>query len=343
MMKKVTFLFLFSVFSIGFGYAQKDSVTFKPSGRPIIRTYANYHAGLGEANGYSGFELTRAYLGYEYNITPTLSGKAIMDAAVPPSGGNLNSQVYLKNMMLTWKDKGFTVNAGLIGVLQFDLQEKFWGYRYIIQSFQDLYGMGSSADLGITGTYRFATWISADLSLTNGEGYKRINMNNSSKYGIGITMNPIPSVTLRAYADLYSDSEDLRTSAPEGSTDVTYTDQKTLSAFAGYKCNYFSVGGEYNYQANKGFVKGCDYFGYSAYTSVPVAEKWIVFGRYDYVDSKDPAGFSKPWSKTDGQMLIAGVQYYPIKQLKIAPNFKNLNLNNSQSQQFVYLNIEFTW
>jgi len=342
-MRRFLFFALFILTELGLGYAQAQSGgdsrsdnELKITGSPIITVFANYHTGIGARNDISGFELTRAYLGYQFNLTPTLSGKAIIDAAVPPTESFMVSQkkdIYLKNAFLTWKDKGFTISGGLVGLLQFNLQEQFWGYRYAIPSFQDLYKMGSSADLGVTAQYQFAPWISADFSFINGEGYKNVNADNKYRYGLGLTLQPIQGLTARAYTDLFQQS-------------LTETDQKTLALFAGYKCDYFSLGAEYNKQINNAFKNGNDYSGYSVYTNIPICKKWNFFGRYDYIDSKD--NNDKAWHSSTGDLVIAGVEYTPVKNLRIAPSYryaKSLNIQTSGHNTFntMYLSVGFNW
>ncbi len=336
-MKQLTFTVLILLFSSLFSlFAQEKKEEFKVSGSPIITVFANYHAGIGASNKISGFELTRAYLGYQFDLSSTLSGKVIVDAAVPPSESFMSSQkrdIYLKNAFLTWKDNGLTINGGLIGSYQFNLQEKFWGYRYIIQSFQDLYKMGPAADLGVSGEYAWAPWLSADLSLTNGEGYKNINMDNKYRYGLGLTLTPLSGLTLRIYGDIFQQS---------GSD----TDQQTLALFAGYACSRFSLGAEYNYQKNNQWKSNHDYYGYSIYTTVPLHKQWNFFGRYDYLGSKDKNDQS--WISYTGDLWMAGFEYTPIKNLKIAPNYKyvkDLDTKRMANVTYnaVYLSVYFNW
>ncbi|MCL1942271.1 MAG: hypothetical protein FWF54_01785 [Candidatus Azobacteroides sp.] len=339
-MKKSVFLFMVAAITTliesGFINAQEKSGQLQISGSPVISVFADYHAGFGSNNSLSGFEITRAYLGYQFNLTPTVSGKAIVDAGVAPAESFMASQekkIYLKNAFLSWKDKGFTINGGLIGLMQFSLQEKFWSYRYVAQSFQDLYKMGSSADLGVTVEYQFLKWLSADFGFTNGEGYKNLNMDNKYRYDLGITAKPIPELTLRAYGDIFQRS-------------LGDKDQRTLALFAGYKCKSFSLGAEYNYQQNNLWIKDNNYYGFSVYTTIPINDKWKVFGRYDYVDSKDQN--DNTWSTLTGDMIIAGIEYCPIKNLKFAPNYKRVKDTNVGSSSYnkynwAYLNVEFTW
>ena len=84
---------------------------------------------------------------------------------------------------------------------QFSYQEKFWGYRYIYKSFQDQYRFGNSADLGISLSYRLARWIEADAIITNGEGFKQLQVNDGLLYGIGTTITPLKGVSMRLYKD----------------------------------------------------------------------------------------------------------------------------------------------
>ncbi len=308
--------------------AKEDLLELKITGSPVITVFANYHAGIGEHNEESGFQITRAYLGYHFKLSNTLSGKVFVDAGIPPAEAASN-EIVLKNAMLSWQDKGFTINAGLIGLLQFQLQEKFWNYRYIAQSFQDLYKMGPSADLGITTEYQFTPWISADLSFTNGEGYKKISQDNDYRYGVGVTIAPLPEFIVRAYADLYEQEHK--------------KNQQTYSFFAGYKNKKgFSLGAEYNYQANQKFTDGNDYYGYSIYTNIPLAKKWNFFARYDNVDSNNIE--NQAWYVDARDLVISGFEYHPFKQLRISPNYKYAfnELVGSPIHE-IYVNVGFNW
>ncbi len=332
MTKKIILICLCICTSVSFCFGQDEETEnglpeLKITGSPVITVFANYHAGIGSHNEVSGFELTRAYLGYQFNLLPTVSGKVFVDAGIPPSE-SASHEVMLKNAMLCWKDYGFTVNAGLISLLEFNLQEDFWNYRYIIASFQDLYKMGSSADLGITAQYQFAPWISADLSFTNGEGYRRINRDNNYRYGAGITVSPLSCFTFRIYGDFYN---------------VDYVkDQRTISLFAGYKCKVFSLGTEYNYQSDVKGTSGNDYYGYSIYTNIPLAKKWNLFGRYDNINSKDIE--QNAWYMDARHTAIGGFEFHPFKQLRIAPNYKySYNALSGSPFHEIYLNAGFKW
>lgn len=307
-------------------FGQEEKKKFQITGKPIVTVFANYHAGLGDANKESGFALDRAYLGYQFSLTEKLSGKVVFDmGSTKVDGADLERVAYIKNAMLSWKTGDFTLDFGLIGLEQFNVQEKFWGYRYIMKSFQDEYKFGSSADMGILGRYKFTKWLSADITISNGEGYKKLNGDNKYRYAVGATLFPVKGLTIRAYYDLASKSSDA-----DG-----LKDQQNLAFFAGYKHKLFSLGGEYNQMFNTKSKEDKDQNGFSVYSTVKLAEKFDAFGRYDNLASKDD------WSSADGQRVLIGIQYSPIKQLKIAPNFSTWNPRDGKSSSFAYLNIEF--
>lgn len=325
-------------------FSQEVSVekeTFKPSGNIIMRGFLDFRQGLSNNTSKErGMDVTRALLGYNYKITPTLQAQVVIDGASGKSEEG-ESEVYLRNAFLRWKDKGFDISAGQIGLLQFKTQEDYWSHRYIMKSFQDENKMGSSVDLGITAKYNFSPILSADISLTNGEGYKRIEKNNSTRYGVGLSLYPIKNIILRAYGDIYTKSEDLFDALPDGVTTVKHDNQYTLSLFAGYQNDKVSGGIEYNRLYNKGFIQKKDYYGYSLYSTLRVAPKWNIFARYDLADSYNPSGFTDPWYDKDGQLMVIGAEFQPLKQIKISPNIRNINADRRDSEQYIFINLEF--
>ena len=329
-MKTLLFLTVFTFISITtFSQETKEEKTedkkeFKLTGKPIVTIYANYSAGLGNANGQNCFALERSYLGYQFNVTKNLGGKVIFDIGptkVP--GSDLERVAYVKNAMLTWSPGNFTLDAGLIGLEQFNIQEKFWGYRYIWKSFQDEYKFNSSADMGITVKYKFNKYVSADASILNGEGYKKLNKDNNFRYGGGVTLTPIKPLILRAYFDRYDgDGENAKA-------------QQTLALFAGYEHKFFNIGLEYNKMWNSDFVEKQDKTGYSAYATVYLSKKFSIFGRYDDLTSKDH------YFKDDERRSVVGLQYEPLRCLRISPNFQTVNPANGKASSFLFVNVEF--
>lgn len=283
--------------------AQEKSET--PKGKAIVQVFGNFHTGFGAENDDRGFELDRSYLGYQYDLGKGLSVKGVMDVGQSKNVDDYHRIAYIKNALITWKTGRLTLNGGLISTTQFNMQEKFWGYRYIMKSFQDQYKFGSSADLGLSVSYKFADWISADAIIVNGEGYKKIQKADGLAYGLGATLSPLKGLSLRLYAGLNENSAE------------TGEDIWNYAAFVGYKNDVFSLGAEYNLMQNAGNVKDHDQNGLSVYGSVKVDKQWEAYARYDRLGSKDD------WNKAkDEEAIMAGVQVKLGKYVKIAPNFR---------------------
>ena len=269
----------------------------EPKGKAIIQVFGNFHSGFGHASDDRGFELDRSYLGYQYDLGEGLQIKGVMDIGQSDDVNDYHRIAYIKNAQISWKTGNWTLTGGLISNTQFNVQEKFWGYRYIMKSFQDLYKFGNSADLGVSVAYKFADWISADAIVVNGEGYKKVQKNDGLMYGLGTTLTPTKSITMRVYYGLN-----------EGA-DETKKDIQNLATFIGFKFERFSLGAEYNWMWNAKNVEGSDYKGWSVYANAKMNKKVDGYIRYDHC-SDDKAGF------------IAGVQCKLGKYVKIAPNFR---------------------
>lgn len=323
-MKRIVFLTLLTAACLRGTGQEPEKKGFKLQFKPILTVYANYHAGLGSANGESGFALDRSYIGLEAQVTERLSGKVVLDVGpTNVEGSDLERVTYVKNAMLAWEAGNFMLDFGLISTAQFKVQESYWQHRYIWKSFQDEYKFGSSADMGILGRYHFAEWLSADLTIINGEGYKKLNGDNKYRYAAGITAHPTKGLTLRGYYDV------------SGQADGGTARQQNLSWFAGYRGEGFSAGIEYNSLYNTASAENADQAGLSAYATVAVHEAWHVFGRYDDLWSRDD------WSDADTRAGIMGVEYTPIRQLKISPNVQWQNPRAGKAVTFLYLNVEF--
>ena len=290
---------------IGITAQAQDAKVEEPKGKAIVQMFGNFHSGFGAENDNRGFELERSYLGYEYKLNKELSVKGVMDIGKSNDVSDYQRIAYIKNAMVSWKKGKMTLNGGLISTTQFNFQEKFWSYRYIMKSFQDQYKFGNSADLGLSAAYKFADWISADAIIVNGEGYKKIQKNDGLNYGVGVTLTPVKGLNVRLYGGLNEGSEN-------GKEDI-----KNLAAFIGYKCETFAIGAEYNYMQNASNKDGADQSGYSLYASTKLSKTADIYARFDDLNSKNDWNIAK-----DEQAAILGAQFKLGKFVKVAPNFR---------------------
>jgi len=302
---------------------------FKPNGRALVKIFANYHTNFAEI---SKMQIERAYLGYNYNFSENYSAKITLDVTGTDFYGKLRYDVFLKIAQLQYKKNKTTIKVGLIPTTQFKVQEKFWGYRYIMKSFQDIYRMNGSADLGVSVDYKIFDNFSVDVIVQNGEGYKSIEPTGTYRGGLGLTYLPIKSLIIRVYSDI--------SSMPD-------VNRVNFAAFIGYKFKkLFKVGAEYNLQIGNRFVQEKEYSGVSAYTTVFISKKFNVFARYDLVKSNTLENDIEPWYiKRNGNGLIAGIEYSPIKGVKVSTNYRGWqsDIASKDFESMFYLNFQYSF
>ena len=333
-MKKQLLILGILIISIS-SFAQSSNEDFKPNGKAHFDVFWNYHADLSEgATKKSAFELTRSYLGYDYNFSENISAKVTFDVGNNDEGSAYTA--YLKTAQLDWKvSSGVKLSMGLIGMKQFKDQESFWGYRYIFKSFQDQNGFGSSADLGVNAEFKLSKNLKANFVVFNGEGYKNIqDADGNHKIGGSLIYTPIKGLITKIYAD----------SQPSTDSDAI----TTLSFFAGYDASDWRLGAEYNKLSNgkkySSPAQDHNLDGLSFYSTYVISEKVEIFGRFDQLSSNTLAGESEAWNMAkDGNQIIAGIQVAPVKGLKFSLNYQNYSFEDSaiNNKSLVYLNAQF--
>ena len=290
---------------IGMGAQAQYAKSEEPKGKAIVQVFGNFHSGFGANNDDRGFELDRSYLGYEYTLGKGLSVKGVMDIGKSSDVSDYQRIAYIKNAQVQWKVDKLTLSGGLISTTQFNFQEKFWGYRYIMKSFQDEYKFGNSADLGISAAYKINDMLTADAIIVNGEGYKKVQQQDGLNYGLGVTFTPLKGFFVRLYGGLNEASKE------------NAEDTQNLAIFTGYKNEKFSIGAEYNAIYNASNKEDADQSGYSIYASLKVSKESDIYARFDDLFSTDDWIISK-----DMSAAIVGAQFKLGKYIKISPNVR---------------------
>ncbi len=316
-------------------FSQTKLEEFKPSGKVNFKVFWNYHADLtNNATKTSAFELKRSYFGYKYAFSKNISTKITFD--VGSNSGGSEYTAYLKAAQLDWKvANGVKLSMGLIGLKQFNDQEHFWSYRYLFKSFNDQYGFGSSADLGINAEFSLAKNLKVNVIIINGEGYKKIqDTDGNQKVGGSLVFVPVKGLTTKIYMD---------NQPTTGGKAIT-----SLALFAGYKASDWRFGVEYN-KLNNGKKYSSpsdnhDLNGLSIYSTYVINKKVEIFGRFDQLNSNTLTGDTQAWNyDKNGSQIIAGIQVSPIKGLKFALNYQGFTSDNNalDAKSLVFLNAEF--
>lgn len=312
-MKKTTNMNVKSLLAIAVAFmaslnAVAQQTENQPSkGKVVAETFTHFGATFpkdGDAR--TEFNLERAYLGYEYKMNDNWSAKVVYDMG-QGSDTKLQRLGYVKNAFVSYHKGVLTLNAGLTGTRVFNAQEKQWGYRYIYKSFMDEHKWASSADLGMMAELKATDWMSVDLSMMNGEGYKKVQMDNQFQYGLGLTLRPVKGLQLRTYVDTRTAKDTVS--------------QSTLSISCGYKHEAFSIGAEYNMMWNQGNSDGHSLSAFSVYATGHLSKALDLFARYDNGSSNSDANDGWNYGH-DGQTAMLGMQWKVNNMVSLAPNFR---------------------
>jgi hypothetical protein len=329
MMKKsaITFcLFLIGITT----FSQEEN--FEPSGKPFARIFANFHSGItGSATDEAAFELVRGYLGYEYQLSPEFYAKINVDVGSPDDLSPLSKirrYAYFKNAYLRYTDADLQIEFGLIGLKQFKLQETIWERRYLMKNIADEHRLGSSADLGVNFHYKFSPKIDADFTMINGEGYSSLQMDDVFKYSLGATFRVPRNFTSRVVFDIMHDE----------------ISETTLTIFTSYDFRKkWNIAGEFVYRQNNGWKANHDIYAWSFYGKYNLTDKYQLFARYDKIESNILEGETLPWRLAeDGTALVAGIQFKPINNIKMALNFHDWYpwAANMEGGGFIFIDLE---
>lgn len=311
--------------------AAGDSTKFKLDGNVYGKIFSNYHTQINGGNNPSGFEIKRAYFGYKAKMSEHFEANIKLDIGSPEDLSDyslIRRYAYFKNAYVKYKNKKFTTIFGILDVLHFKMQEDYWAHRYIEKAFADDYRFGAKADLGWQIQYKWLDWLVTDFTIMNGEGYTKIQNDNTLKAGFGVSVFPVKNLVTRFYYDMSSKT----------------TLQSTIALFIGYELkDKFIVGVDGNYRLNDDYRESYDRYGYSIFASYYVFKKWQLFGRFDKVNSNVLENEDYPWNlANDGSKIIGGIEYSPIKKLKIALDYQDWfpYAENEENEQYIFLNLE---
>jgi hypothetical protein len=329
-----SFIVFVSVFLIIKEARPNDSTRFEFPGKVSAKIFSNFHSYINTGSNALAFEITRAYFGYENKLSKHFEAAVKLDIGSPEDlseFSRIRRYAYFKNAYLKFSYNKLSSFFGIIDLMHFKLQEDLWAHRYIEKSFNDKYRFGNTADLGWLTKYDWQKWLSVDFTVMNGEGYTNLQNDNTLKAGSGITVIPYKNLMVRLYYDFM----------------IKSINQSTVAGFLGYeKKGKYVAGAEFNYRFNDDFNEGYNKYGYSFYGSVNLLKKLQIFGRYDKVLSNKPDNSDVPWNlASDGTSIIGGIEYAPVKQLKIAFDYQDWFpwAQNGDNQQFLYINLEITF
>ncbi len=328
MMKKILSFLPVLLFFPSLLYCQIPEI----KGKPIVEIFTDFHVNLNDTVRTSGFGFERAYLGYNFLADNNFSARFIINIGSPDDllpEATHRRYAYFREASISYTRDRLHISFGITTTRHFDFQQKFWGKRYIANTFQSLHDFGNTADLGVVVDYRFSDIFSGDFTVMNGEGYSELQLDNGVKTSAGLTITPSEQFAFRVYSDI----------------NRQYTIwQYTFLSFAGFKNGVVKIGAEFNYKTNLDLLQGDNSWGISGTGALSIFKSSEIFVRYDYSASVNPSGESRPWNFiNDGTLAILGFQQALSSNVKIALDYQETIPTDSELQSlgFIYLHASF--
>lgn len=289
-------------------------------------------------------------MGLQYQYNERWSAKIIIDRGRATSVGEIsitdstghtldiqNSSkegsyytMFLKFASLQWKvNDRLSLEAGAILQNHYITQERFWGLRYVAQTFQDLYWKIPSSDLGFIAFYNVNKAISLDASITNGEGVRvQQDATGKVKFAGGLNINPTSILQSRFY---YHNRQ---------ASDEKLNTEHMYAAFIGLRpSSKLRVGSEFNYMKHLNY-SGMDSYGYSIYSSYQLTDKTAYFIRFDRLlnDTKHTENTN---TQGDGNSIMGGIAHAPVKKINISLNYQGWISDHHNNQNNILLSMEY--
>jgi hypothetical protein len=324
--------FLSVTIFLSLGWQILYNQTVNLAGHPIAEIFTDFHLNLNDTSKTTGFGLNRAYFGFTFTPDDHFSGSVIINAGNPEDlapGSVSKRYTYIREASLTYSNEKLKIAFGITGTRLFEFQQRFWGKRYIANTYQSLNGYGFIADLGIGIDYQMSDILKADFTLMNGEGYNKIQIDNSLRSSAGITLTSENGLAFRIYGDI---------------TRVNGLWQPMFVGFAGFRNNLVTIGTEITYKSNIDLIEGHHSWGLSGTGAIRVSQKTELFARYDYSTSVLIPQEIRKWNYLkDGTFLVIGIQYSFTENVKIALDYQGIHPyeNDKERSEAVFVNALF--
>ena len=268
----------------------------------------------------NGVSIRRVYFTGDFTLSEDFSSRFRLETH---QLADQSFGVYVKDAWLKWKGvfSGSDLVFGISPTPAFDVSEGAWGHRHLEKTIMDLNGIVGSRDMGIdlkgkfdqSGTVRY--WI----KVGNNSGNKP-EANKYKRFYGQLEFVPSSNLLITVYGD-YASAPDM--TDPYNAGQMVSTSSVVGAAFLNYKQKgQFSFGLE-------GFIRSMqnalpnstntalrskNAYGISVWAYANLSETAQIVGRFDTFDP------DKDVSNDGRNLILAGVQFNPIKDVSITPN-----------------------
>jgi hypothetical protein len=267
------------------------------------------------------FDYRRIYLTADYSISDNVMARFRLESdptasnlatTTGPNNGKLSTMVKDAWFRIDKVTDGGNIIVGLQGTPEINMAEGIFGYRPLEKTIQDLHGISSSRDMGVSFNQKFSDQLTAGILVGNNSGNSTM-FASAYRYKAGylyIQYNPMKELTVLVNGQY------------NGGTAKQYN--KTADIIVNYGTKTFSIGAQY-------FVNGINdketngstltRSGLSLNGWVTLVDDLNLVARYDnYIPDSNPVYKATSLGTTGENFILAGLDWTAAKNVHFMPN-----------------------
>jgi hypothetical protein len=276
----------------------------------------------------NGFWFRRIYFTYDHAFSPRFATRFRLEMNSNGTLTSTNLTPYVKDAYLRWTYFGRQqLFLGIQPTATFDFIEGFWGLRHIEKTPADLYRIDSSRDfaIGFQGPLNESQTVKYVAQIGNNSS-QNSEVDTDKAVRLSARYEANPGIVVEGFYSFLS--------MPNNA------DRHIGQGFVGFRGKKGRAAFQYLYN-RRNAARGTEapdldlnvYSGFGVFDFVP--EKWTVFGRVDRFDDPNPDGpridYLPIANNAKYTFLLAGVEYYLFRSVRIGPNIEWVNYDDPVS------------
>jgi len=315
-MPRFYFLIIFLCLSITTSVAEEKIVA-----KPFLHSYTQAHGDLRKDT--IIYRQEKVIFGVDVKINENWSASVGFDLI----GMN---KPYLKPTVLTYRKDKLTINSGIFFTSELNINQRFWGNRFIEKVAADKWLRNPTADLGIRVAYQWNNFITTDVSLVSGNGYLFLLEKYHPKPAFRVILTPVQPLRLGGYISTRKEKDIFET---------------TFNCFAHLQVSEkWKATGEFHNMVNYRFVEG-NKINVMSFHSAYKLQQWLeMIARYDFIKSNKPNTSIERWNvKNDGHEFTGGLIFRCFPTVRTSINYRNKRplVDNIEKGDWVFVCLEF--
>ncbi len=272
--------------------------------------------------GMGAFDYRRIYLTTDYDIAQDFSARFRLES--DPSASSLGAgnntgkmSVMVKDAFINWKNitAGGNILIGLQGTPQINMAEGIFGYRSLEKTIEDLHGISSSRDLGVSYNQKFSDFFTGGFLLGNNSSNSAPTTRYKATY-LYLQFNPVKEFTI------------LLNGQYNGVNVSTYN--RTGDVIVNYANSDFSLGAQYFMNGiNNAGGSTTEKNGLSLNGWVGLVNNLRLVARYDMYTPTTASTKNTSYATSTQSLILGALDWTVEKNVHLMPNIETVSYGGS--------------